>query len=471
MSKEPFANSRSSTPRALKNQPQIGSECVVSASVVSASAVEQQFAAFIGIDRSDRHLDVCLQVARSTASSAPARSERTRIANTPEAWAQWMAELTARFPASVVAICLEQPAAALIEYLAHSSGALLFPVNPLTLARYREAFTTSRAKDDAGDAAYLMELVRDHRDKLSPWRPDDATTRSIALLCEGRRKAVDLRTGLGNALLAHLKSYFPQAVELCGDDLYSVLSCDFLVRWPSLQELKRAREKTVRAFYSAHNCRSRAAIEKRLLLLRESVAVSDDAALLRGSIPTTRMYALQLKAMTQAIAEFDKEIAALLEVHDDAALFSSLPGAGPVHSARLLCAFGSDRERYQSAQDLQQYSGIAPVVKASGKVRLVQRRFARPLFLHQSFIEYSDQSIRHCAWAKAFYHSQRAKGKGHWAAVRALAYKWIRIIFACWKNKVAYDDAKYLEALRKSRSPLIALMETASEAKAAATTR
>jgi hypothetical protein len=71
--------------------------------------------------------------------------------------------------------------------------------------------------------------------------------------------------------------------------------------------------------------------------------------------------------------------------------------------------WGRNCERYQSVQDLQQYSGTAPVVKASGKVRLVQRRFARPPFLHQSFIEYSDQSVRHYAWAKAFYRSQRSK--------------------------------------------------------------
>ena len=190
----------------------------------SAPATAEPFAAFIGIDRSDRHLDVCLQIASVQAARPEHRPEQSRIDSRPEALAQWMAELVSRFPGGVLAIRLEQPAPALIAYLSHCPNVVLFPVNPLTLSRYREAFTTSRAKDDAGDAAYLMELVRDHRDKLPVWRRDDARTRSIALLCEGRRKAVDLRTGLGNALLSHLKSYFPQAIELCGDDLYSVLS-------------------------------------------------------------------------------------------------------------------------------------------------------------------------------------------------------------------------------------------------------
>lgn len=303
--------------------------------------------------------------------------------------------------------------------------------------------------------------MRDHRDKLPVWRPDDAATRSLSLLCEGRRKAVDLRTRLCNALTAHLKGYYPQALELAGDDLHIVLACDFLLRWPSLQELKRARAKTIHQFYLAHNCRSKAAIARHLELIAASVAFSDDAALLTGAVPLTKMYAGQLKGLAASVAEFDRAIEELFAQHADGFIFASLPGAGPVFSARLLCAFGSDRERYASAQDMEQYSGIAPVIKASGKVRLVQRRFARPLFLHQSFMEYADQSVRHCAWARAFLRSQRARGKGHYAAVRALAFKWIRIIFRCWKDKVAYDDVKYTTSLREKGLPLVAWMDAA----------
>jgi len=84
----------------------------------------------------------------------------------------------------------------------------------------------------------------------------------------------------------------------------------------------------------------------------------------------------------------------------------------------------------------------------------VQRRYACPRFLHQSFIEYSSQSVMHCGWAKAFYQQQKQKGKGHFAAVRALAFKWIRILFRCWQDKRAYDDAKYLAALKKRNHKL-----------------
>jgi predicted transcriptional regulator len=83
---------------------------------------------------------------------------------------------------------------------------------------------------------------------------------------------------------------------------------------------------------------------------------------------------------------------------------------------------------------------------------VVQRRRARPKFIPQSFVEYADQSIRHCDWALAFYREQRKKGKGHYAAIRSLAFKWIRIIYRCWQERVAYDEEKYLAALQRRHS-------------------
>ncbi|MBZ5625437.1 MAG: hypothetical protein LAQ69_43090, partial [Acidobacteriia bacterium] len=38
--------------------------------------------------------------------------------------------------------------------------------------------------------------------------------------------------------------------------------------------------------------------------------------------------------------------------------------------------------------------------------------------------------------------------------VRALAYKWIRIIFRCWKDNKPYDEQTYLQSLHKRNSPL-----------------
>jgi transposase len=125
---------------------------------------------------------------------------------------------------------------------------------------------------------------------------------------------------------------------------------------------------------------------------------------------------------------------------------------------RLLAAFGSQRERYGSAREVQSYSGIAPVTERSGKKKWVQFRWAAPKFLRQSFHEWAGHSIAHSEWARSYYQQQRSKGKGHHAAVRALAFKWIRIVFRCWKDGVAYEESKYLAALSKRSSPLSAVI-------------
>ena len=142
------------------------------------------------------------------------------------------------------------------------------------------------------------------------------------------------------------------------------------------------------------------------------------------------------------------------------ALFAALPGAGSILAPRLLVAFGEQRERYASAAQLQQYAGVAPVLERSGKKCWVHWRLACPTFLRQTFVEWAGSTIPRSFWASAYYHRQRAKGSSHQAAVRALAYKWIRILYRCWQTRTPYDESVYLLALKHRGSPLIAAIPT-----------
>jgi hypothetical protein len=143
--------------------------------------------------------------------------------------------------------------------------------------------------------------------------------------------------------------------------------------------------------------------------------------------------------------------------HPDFFIFESLPGAGAVLAPRLLAAFGSQRDRYVSADEVQKYSGIAPVMEKSGKKQWIHFRWACPKFLRQSFHEWAGHSIAYSVWARSYYQQQRNKGQDHHAAVRALAFKWIRVVFRCWKDRVVYDESKYLAALARRGSPLAAV--------------
>jgi hypothetical protein len=89
------------------------------------------------------------------------------------------------------------------------------------------------------------------------------------------------------------------------------------------------------------------------------------------------------------------------------------------------------------------------VVERSGKSCWVHRRLFRPKFLCQTFHEFAGESIPRSQWAKTFYQSQRQKGKAHHSALRILAFKWIRVIFRCWKSHQLYNETFYLEALKK----------------------
>jgi len=183
--------------------------------------------------------------------------------------------------------------------------------------------------------------------------------------------------------------------------------------------------------------------------------LTTDKAVLHSSVAMTKALCAQMKATLSAIREFDRQIAQVCSVNPDFVLFQSLPGAGAVYAARLTAALGSDRERWQSADELACLAGVAPVMERSGQSCWVRWRYFCPKFLRQTFHEYAGESIKHSFWARAYYESQRAKGKKHHAAVRALAFKWVRIIYRCWQTKTVYDEVKYLESLRRKGSSLL----------------
>ena len=408
-----------------------------------------EFAAFIGIDwASQRH-------ALSLYDYASGKREASTLEHSPEAIAQWAQELKERFGGRKIALALEQSKGALIYALLEYPFFVLYPINPATAARYRQAFKTSRAKDDPSDAQICLEILLYHREKLTPWLPNDTPTRQLSCLLQARRNAVDLRTLLTNMLRDALKGYYPQAIELAGQDLFAPLACQFLLKWPSLAELQKAREESVRKFYYAYNCRRMDVIEKRLNFIAAIVPLTRDSALIESAVVQVKMLAHQLLQLAIALKEYDAKIQQLFATHVDAPIWESFPGAGPTLAPRLCCAFGSERSRYHSATAIQQYSGIAPVREKSGTNQdWIHRRWARPHFIHQSFFEYANQSALHCAWAKLFIQGQLARGKAYPTAVRALAFKWQRIMFVCWRDHAPYDETIYLNSLKLRGSPL-----------------
>jgi transposase len=401
------------------------------------------------LDRSDTKADLYLIDTHTQQES------RDTVDTAPEAFLPWLEALRQRYPQGQVAVCLEQPATNLIALLEPLEWIVLYPINPITLQKFREAFVLSRAKDDGKDAQYLARLLLTHHAELTPWQPEDPATRLLQQLVAHRRAVVDERTALSNRLIALLKQYFPQALQLCGEDFWRPLATNFLLRWPTLQQLQKARPQTIQAFYYQNGSRSQTLIQKRLEFIAQALPLTQNPAWLDSYALRVHVVAHQLQWVQRAVQQYDQQIAQSFARHPDRAIFDSLPGAGPVLAPRLLAAVGSCRERFPHPASLQRYSGIAPVTKQSGGTHHVHRRYLCSKFLRQSFHEYAKESILHCRWAAAYYWQQRDKEGGHHTAVRALAYKWQRIIWRCWQDHVIYQENIYEAALRRSGSPIV----------------
>jgi transposase len=407
----------------------------------------------IGLDRSDRKADLHLIDTRR------AQHRAATLDTAPEALWEWLLELRQQHPQARVALCLEQPAVHLIAFLEAYEWIRLYPINPLSLQKFRETFVTSRAKDDAKDARYLAELLCTHHDKLKPWAPEDSPTRAVQQLVFHRRAVVDERTGLTNRLQALLKQYFPQALVLCGPELWRPLATRFLLKWPSLQAVQKAPPATLKQFYYLNGSRSAKLLEQRLALVAKAVPVTDQTALIQSFVLRIQLLGRQLQLVQQTLHQYEKQIAQAFTQHPDHRVFASFPGAGPALGPRLLSSLGSQRERFEAAANLQHYTGIAPVTKQSGGKRQVHRRYLCPKFHRQSFHEYAQASVRSSRWAAAYYLQQRTKGSSHHTAVRALAFKWQRILWRCWQDRTPYEEKIYEAALRKASSPLVALLD------------
>jgi len=407
---------------------------------------EFEFAALVGLDWGDTWHQVAVwDEHRQTRANE-------RIEHTPAALRGWVEALHARLGGAQIAVAIEQSRGAVFESLSGYPFVTLYPINPRSAARYREAFHPSLSKDDPTDAASLLDLLRKHRNELRPFVANDASTRLLRLLTEDRRELVDQRTQHVQRMTDRLKTYYPQALRWAGA-LTTAQACDFLKRWPTLQAIQKARPSAIRAFYGQHH-HAATWIDQRLAEIRAEIAFHDDRVTTDAAVLLIGSELAQILALNTSIALYDEKISAAFTAHPDAPIFGSFPGAGEQLAPRLAAAFGTDRSRFESAVNVATSCGIAPVLRRSGKTATVHMRWACPKFLRQTFHEYSRVSIGHSVWARAFYLQQRARGHGYHQAIRALAYRWIRILYACWKTRTTYDETRYLQQLATRGSTL-----------------
>ena len=237
----------------------------------------ENYAALVALDWGESEHAFAAQVGESPV-------ETGSMPATPECLHGWLEELHKRCGGRPVALALEGGKSAVIHALTTYPWLVVYPVHPATSERFRKAFTPSGAKDDIPDALVLLTILTQHRSQLRPLKLDSAQTRKIEGLVAARRQAVDRRTRISCELGSTLKTYYPQALELCGREPATELMLDFLTRWPELKSLKAARPATLKAFYAAHNSRHAAVVAERLALIAQARALTEDRAVIEPAV-------------------------------------------------------------------------------------------------------------------------------------------------------------------------------------------
>ena len=405
------------------------------------------YSVYVGIDWADKKHDVCI---------CPRDSDTREfdvIRHHVKAIDAWVKDMHQRYGGRI-AIAVELSKGPIVSALQKYDFIDIFPVNPTSLAKYREAFQPSKAKDDPTDAELAVDMLLRHSEHFKVLKPQSVEMRALATMVEQRRRLVNDQGRITNRLRSALKQYYPQVLEWF-EHIDTPLFCAFVKRWPTLTQARRARANTLKQFFHEHHMYREEVVERRRRAIKAASPLTLDKAVIMPYRMQVLVLVEQLELMFKAIGQFDDEIAKLSSQHSDYALFQALPGAGPSLTPRLMVAFGEQRERFSSAGDVQKLSGIAPVTERSGQKHWVHWRLQCPTFMRQTFVEWAAQTINKSYWAGAYYRQQRDKGSTYQAAVRSLAFKWIRILYRCWQSGVAYDESKYLKALERRGSPLL----------------
>ncbi|TWU20352.1 IS110 family transposase [Bythopirellula polymerisocia] len=405
------------------------------------SEQSEQPTLFIGIDWADQKHD-CYVI------DGDGKEFHQEIVHSPESINDWVNEMLKLAKGKPIAIMLEQSRGPLVYTLMFRENVLLYPVNPKQLARYRESYPGG-GKDDPTDAMYLARMLRERITTLTASQPDDKNTRLLAHLSEQRRKLVGSQVKLRQQLTDQLKQYFPIVLELFGKEWQLPLLLGILSRWTDPRQLRRADRRLIRRVLSDHSIRDEERQAKIIARIRSARLLTNDEALILPSAMSVKLLVSQIRQSREMIKQFETKTAETMKQHPDAHLFTSLRGAGAVLAPRLLCAFGSQRDRWKDADSLAAFSGIAPVTKRSGKQCLVHRRFACPKYLRQTFHEFADSARMYCPWSKARYRMLRDRGMKHHAALRKLARSWIRILFRVWQTRTPFDCDRYIEQLQQ----------------------
>lgn len=326
--------------------------------------------------------------------------------------------------------------AALLE-----AGFTVYAINPKSVERYRTRTRVSRAKTDPADAELLARILVTDRERHRPLSPSSAEREEIRALARDDERASRDQRRLLNRLRQDLLAVFPQALEAF-DELGSASCLAFLARWSSAAEAAAVDEAELEAFFRAqrHGWPERTA--KRVRAALSAPALTAPPHLAEAKTGSIRLAAEQLLLIHRQRRAWERRLGELVRAaHPDGEIYLSLPGLDIRLAARVLAEVGDGARDFAVANELQCYGGTAPVTRRSGKQVTIACRLACNRHLRQAAMQWAFCSLSRSDWARDFYDAQRANGKTHHKALRALANRWLELLWHLLRKRALYDEA------------------------------
>lgn len=396
--------------------------------------------AFVGVDWASEEHAVCVLGIDGRKSSS------FTTAHSRDGFERLVRRLGGLGPAGRVPVAIERPDGRLVDALLEA-GHPVVPVSPNAIKTWRESEVLSGAKDDPGDAEVIAEYLRLRSHKLSVLTPFSDETRALRAVVRARDDLVDQRVAAHNQLEACLDAFWPGAKAVFAD-VTSEIALAFLERYPTPGSARALGHKRMAAFLTKHGYsgrRTAAELLERLHAAAEGIADGPEAEARRDAVLG---YVRVIRALNTSIKSLDRSVAAHLGEHPDGEIFASLPRSGRINAAQMLAQWGDCRQAYDSPEAVAALAGVTPVTKKSGKYEAVHFRWACDKRFRRAITTFADNSRHDSAWAADIYQRAIARGCDHPHAIRVLARAWIRVIWRCWTDRVAYDPAKHTAAAR-----------------------
>lgn len=341
-----------------------------------------------------------------------------------------------------VEINLERPDGLLVDWLV-GQGYAVFVTAPRAAASHR----SRDSKDDRQDARLLANLRRTGQEDCRLLVRHSSTVYQLLHLLRALEQLQRQQVRLTNQLRQVLQQYYPALVHLFSD-LHTEIALTFLQTYSTPAAAQDLSLSQLEAFLKQQHYNHMQRLPALYQHLRTPMPT---AVVWQGYEQHALALVPLLQALNQQLTSLRRTIRTVFTCHPEAAWWQSLPGAGELTTARLLAHIGDNRDAFPACEPLQALAGTVPVTRRSGKHLVVRYRWGCTKALRRAMMDFARNSLAKSGWARSYYFDQLQRGHGQQRALRALANRWVRIIWTLWQRHEAYDEVRHVANRARNR--------------------